>query len=631
MLDRWVEYSFVIKDLFRCSEQNRYPNRAEQFIQCGSRLFETKYLRIQSLQHTNSHPDGHVIDFRVELLKLEQQIEQAILLTITNIVIISILYKDYITWFYMSIDTNIDNYTIADMEDFLELPEDYTENYINILIDSIPIYDEDNKRLVEGMRKRLLESLGVTDINKSRNIVNLPAKYEDPYEKEEVNPFAINEVSSLISLNTRFVTKFPNDSHKTHDYTVNLTEKLQRVTSIRISNLYLPTTWYTIASENEGTIEFTKYVPSDEIPNPYYYHEKIVVPKGVYTITTLIDVINEKFVEGATDDTGSSPGKILEYDVNTDKIKVYGKGNISPTIFQNDIDVKEFGLNTLDVGSAILDVLSDDIDLARVDREYSDLYGTIVTDDQGNVTSWGAGSFLTSNSYELPSENLTSRTNKQTEIDMTNASFDENKVTLTVTTYDESWGFRQPYRSVGRILGFRKDTTTLTTGESPQFEYDLDGTRNVMIVVDDFTRNSYSGNLVTTDIVTTKMKVPEYVKDSECPQTLSDRVSFAGRKPGLTYHELYSLNEIAANRTETLPELAPSPSEILGIVPVYPGTTPYPITSSGGDISGAIRNYFGPVSISKLRVRLLDDGGEPLDIQNEDWSLTLSVSRLYKY
>lgn len=533
----------------------------------------------------------------------------------------------------MSIDTNIDNYTIADMEDFLELPEDYTENYINILIDSIPIYDEDNKRLVEGMRKRLLESLGVTDINKSRNIVNLPAKYEDPYEKEEVNPFAINEVSSLINLNTRFVTKFPNDSHKTHDYTVNLTEKLQRVTSIRISNLYLPTTWYTIASENEGTIEFTKYVPSDEIPNPYYYHAKIVVPKGVYTITTLIDVINEKFVEATTDGTRSVPGKILEYDVNTDKIKVYGKGNISPTIFQNDIDVKEFGLNTLNVGKAILDVLSADVALAGRNREYSDLYDetVAVADDQGVVSSWGDDSFLYSNNYETPSTNSKSITNKQTEIDMTQASFDENKVTLTVTTYDEAWGFRQPYRSVGRILGFRKDTTTLTTGESPQFEYDLDGTRNVMIVVDDFTRNSYSGNLVTTDIVTTKMKVPEYVKDSECPQTLSDRVSFAGRKPGLTYHELYSLNEIAANRKETIPELSPSPSEILGIVPVYPGTTPYPITSSGGDISGAIRNYFGPVSISKLRVRLLDDGGEPLDIQNEDWSLTLSVSRLYKY
>ena len=63
--------------------------------------------------------------FRVDLLKSEQQIEQDILLHIhPTILIISILYKDYITWFYMSIDTNIDNYTLADMEDFLELPPD---------------------------------------------------------------------------------------------------------------------------------------------------------------------------------------------------------------------------------------------------------------------------------------------------------------------------------------------------------------------------------------------------------------------------------------------------------------------------------------------------------------------------
>ena len=49
----------------------------------------------------------------------------------------------------MSIDTNIDNYTIEDMEDFLELPPDYTESYVNMLIDSIPIYDDEKLKFIE--------------------------------------------------------------------------------------------------------------------------------------------------------------------------------------------------------------------------------------------------------------------------------------------------------------------------------------------------------------------------------------------------------------------------------------------------------------------------------------------------
>jgi len=414
----------------------------------------------------------------------------------------------------MSIDTNIDNYTIEDMEDFLELPPDYTESYVNMLIDSIPIYDDEKLKFIEEMRKRILNSMGVTDIAESKNAVNLPLTYENPYEKDNTNPFVTREVPALISLNTRFILN-DNNSYSTHDYTVNLTEKIQRVKSISISDIYLPTTWYTIASENEGTIEFTV----NSITT------KCIIPKGTYTILTLITAVNDE-VEG---------GDIFEYDADTDKVRA----------------------------------------------------------------SLGTGD------------------------------------TLTVTIYDHDWGFRKPYRSIGRILGFRDNTTILSNDATPPFDYDLDGTKYVMIVVDDFTRNSYSGGIIGTDAVITKAKIPEYVRDCECPDPgnveESDRVIYASKKPGLTYHELYTLNEIALNRIEPLPEMSPRPNEVLGIIPVYPGTTPYPITSSGHDISGGIRTYFGPVSISKLRVRLLDDGGEPLDIRNEDWILTLSVSMMYKY
>lgn len=474
----------------------------------------------------------------------------------------------------MSIDLNIDNYTIEDMEDFLELPEDYTADYVNILIDSVPVYDDEKSRFVEGMRERLLKSLGVTDIASSRNDTNLPIKYEHPYDNT-TNPFVTNEISSLVCLNTRYILNDEN-SYKTHDYTVNLGEKLHRVTSLRISGVHLPTTWYTIPSDEHGTIYFEKIEPEFNMS----WRAKCVIPKGVYKIDTLIDTINEKFSEVNVSQ------HVLEYDIFTDKVKVNGIRDFPSSFRQADLEDAKA------------------IHYAYQSRDRSN--------DDGN----------TSFNVSAPLEQ---------DIEDANDIIIRSKCTLNVTMYDDSWMFRKPYRSIGRMLGFRDNVTTLSTGESPKFDYDLDGTKHIMLVVDDFTRNSHSNGLISTDIVTTKLKVPEYVKDCECPTSTSERVLYASRKPGLTYHRLYTVNEIAVNRTETLPSLSPSPSDTLGIIPVYPGTTPFPITSSGGDISGGSRNYFGPVSISKFRIRLLDDGGEPLDIQNEDWVLTLSVSRLYQY
>ena len=912
----------------------------------------------------------------------------------------------------MSIDTNIDNYTLADMEDFLDLPPDYTEGYVNMLIDSIPIYDEEKTRFIEEMRKRILNSMGVTDIAESKNAVNLPLKYENPYEKEAPNPFVTNEVSALICLNTRFILSDTN-SYTTHDYTVNLTEKIQRVTSMRISNLNLPSTWYTIASENEGTIEFTKTEDEKE------YTAKCIIPQGVYTISTLIDAINEKFSETHNEKN------VLEYDVNTDKVKaivtgvttssfleinlesakndliasesekllteaqlvtleseldglqgklddlnldldgfkdelntfqdtndgledseltsalttitseldaqistlkshiftldtetstldteiskldtqisiletyistsgyvnayiktlsyykseltniidgistyitpynpgtssynvtgyesslntiIYNLQNISvPSIYVDIADnISDISVEISDIATAIGDIASaivkdDDDDGSSIEARFDTLTGTTAsnlstltkelssliildtsdadpglkklttdlstfTKDLSTLTP--ALSNLISETSTLTSQlfasttdllNLTSDTfiyitslekleqqrrekvyngdatdtidddiynkideiktvigyietrivaigsvesdesdesddskikaittksneitdkveeiktqigaigsvetndtkikaiytkttsittksteikDKVTEIEIKNKEITEmedditkknvefvnkkddiddrevdriikkttvsdiegliasRRCKLDITIYSDQWGFRKPYRSIGRLLGFRTNSFTLYSGESPPFDYDLDGTKNVMIVVDDFTRNSYSGGLIATDAVITKAKIPEYVKDCECPPVESDRVIYASSKPGLTYHQLYTVNEIALNRLEPVPQLPPTPTEVLGVVPVYPGTTPYPITSSGGDISGGSRSYFGPVSISKLRIRLLDDGGEPLDIQNEDWLLTLSVSMLYQY
>ena len=43
------------------------------------------------------------------------------------------------------------------------------------------------------------------------------------------------------------------------------------------------------------------------------------------------------------------------------------------------------------------------------------------------------------------------------------------------------------------------------------------------------------------------------------------------------------------------------------------------------------RKYFGPVTIEKLRIRLLDNKGFPIDLQDGEISLSLILTRLYQY
>ena len=43
------------------------------------------------------------------------------------------------------------------------------------------------------------------------------------------------------------------------------------------------------------------------------------------------------------------------------------------------------------------------------------------------------------------------------------------------------------------------------------------------------------------------------------------------------------------------------------------------------------RAYFGPVSIERLRVRLVDNRGNLINLNGRDWSITLKVKQLYQY
>ncbi len=43
------------------------------------------------------------------------------------------------------------------------------------------------------------------------------------------------------------------------------------------------------------------------------------------------------------------------------------------------------------------------------------------------------------------------------------------------------------------------------------------------------------------------------------------------------------------------------------------------------------RTYFGPIDIQRMKISLIDEFGNPINLNNLDWSMVLSYEQIYEY
>ena len=229
--------------------------------------------------------------------------------------------------------------------------------------------------------------------------------------------------------------------------------------------------------------------------------------------------------------------------------------------------------------------------------------------------------------------------------------------------------------NLGWLLGFRqsKYTDISLNGITSEAIVNPWGTRYLILEVDDLNQNRNSGNLVSMTTGHDKFKLPSYyIKTNQnypaCPPAPCDDVSgihFRGSKwdpsgvqiirpcrrgtpagtplidgsNNLTKSQKYTITEIL-NARKTIAEdryFSPVISNILYRFPVprvnrnmLEGTAAPTIITNNLGMANA-RRYFGPVTIKTLKIRLLNDKGIPLDLNNMDISFSLLVERLYQY
>ena len=116
----------------------------------------------------------------------------------------------------------------------------------------------------------------------------------------------------------------------------------------------------------------------------------------------------------------------------------------------------------------------------------------------------------------------------------------------------------------------------------------------------------------------------------------STQIALPSAPRTLTNAQLYTINSINNNNNNLTNYLAKAPtsSDILAILPVKTSTgvpTGSLLVEFSGSLQDSERVYFGPVNIERMAVKLLDDKGNVLNLNGNDWCVSLIAECLYQY
>jgi hypothetical protein len=142
------------------------------------------------------------------------------------------------------------------------------------------------------------------------------------------------------------------------------------------------------------------------------------------------------------------------------------------------------------------------------------------------------------------------------------------------------------------------DTTDINLGQAPYFNRDLN-----VIYSDDGLAQVYA--------------------ETDRPRTI-------------TQAQLFRINKVLQEKKEystNIRTTAPSNTNVFGYIPIKKGGIAIgeSFIEMGGSMQSNVRNYFGPVNISRMHVKLIDDKGNTVNLNGCDWSFGVICETLYQY
>jgi len=426
-----------------------------------------------------------------------------------------------------------------------------------------------------------------------------------PYVQGTINPTLKTTIKRIVSVDSQYRPNvIPYSGNNTSsptfntDFTFDLTERLTNVISITLNSIQIPTSWY-IFSDDLGNTCF-KYQNGDT--DPIF----VKMPSGNYTLAYLNDFFKNYI---------SPDGTIYVLDLKLTYDEVTGK--------------LVFSSNTPNVSLIFYDTL---------------MFNSCLDNSCGSTQM---------------------RINQNFGWTLGYRSTDPNILKINLEDTDDTVNL-----STSSLKG--NTNTYFKVAQSPANLY---GPTYFMLVLDDYNNNRTNNSLVTITNVSNKVDLPNYyntgIKNANntfatvgCPDDLEPIDPSLNSLPSvlpyvtkssprqLTQSQLYTANEILYNRsTYSNKVVGPSTADVLALLPLsnisslrsnilYDDKGAVSLTSNqisqpyvvfGSSLSMYQRTYFGPVNIDRMRVRLLDDKSNLVNLNDSDWSFSLVVEQIYQY
>jgi hypothetical protein len=461
----------------------------------------------------------------------------------------------------------------------------------------------------------------------NRDQLGVNNTFNVPVAQDTLNPNLENITSRFINLDSQFRQASGGSESMSTDYTLDLSDPLTNVLSLRLYAIQIPYTWYTIDYVYGNTCFWVT-----NAGNTF----KIFVEPGNYNPSEFCIAVTKAFSVAGFTYPGVPPSPdIIKFNSNNGKITLYLDGWIDP------------------LGTSIKTI-----------KQYEDTFNS---ETDAYFTFFDISG--TKSCYESGTNPCGSGSSQHT--------FNG--------TLGWLMGFRLPLQPVfTTIIGGTSPNFTYSGGNSPQGILNLYGTKYFIVVLDDYNQNHINNGLITITELSKSLPLPSYYNTSQpyiCSSnivtspslldidaignlsnitpaqaaslgvnpnnlfnSLNDKLDFGtGDVPQvlpsaprtLTQAQIYTVNEIIKNRNKTISfrAKAPTNSDTFAIIPIKYGSlaTGQLYTEVSGQFQDNKRIYFGPVDIDRLKISLLDDRGNVVDLHGADWCVTLISENLYQY
>jgi len=230
--------------------------------------------------------------------------------------------------------------------------------------------------------------------------------------------------------------------------------------------------------------------------------------------------------------------------------------------------------------------------------------------------------------------------------------------TSGTTTWDVSIGWLMGYRTYPKYQLFPTNALNSLYVTANNYTYnsttkvitltgdacvDMRVYKNLYLIIDDFTQNHLNDGLITGTRKNPNADPPVY--SSRATRTcnpITDRNQssiFNANQPGmgLTEKQLYAANVITEEnlvyQTKRVFSDPPYVKDMFGLIPLKLGGLNHGaiLTEYGGVLQDSVRTYFGPVNITKMNIKLLNDHGTVLDLNGANWSFSMTCEYLYNF